>query len=191
MLRLFFSLSLLSVFALGTAGCDSEESLLGEFEGRIAVGPETRVVDGEAVYTIVDGPYGPEFVIGLFVGDLYDSDFDEYDYVLFRRPGDRPGVGAYAIDDDPTRAFGATIARVEEADEPLDAVGAILNGVGGTLALTRIDGYGFITGSFQFDARGVMAAPPNRSVDGNARGTFEARYEPPSVFRRLGLDLGL
>ena len=190
MLRLL-SPFLLFVLVLGVTGCDSQESLLGEFVGRVQIDDEIRSVDGEAVYTIVDGPDGPEFVLGLFVGDLYDSDYDRYDFVLFRRPGAHPGVGAYAVDDDPDRAFAATIARIEVVDEPLNAEGEWLVGTDGTLALTRIDPFGFITGSFEFDAEGVMVAPPNRMVGGNARGTFEARYEPPSTFRNLGLNLGL
>ena len=173
------------------AGCDSQESLLGEFEGRVAVTGETRDVTGEAVYTVVETVRGPEFVLGLFVGDLYESDFDEYDYLLFRRPGHRPGVGAYAIDDDPTFAVAATIAEVEEAGDPSEASGSILQGTGGTLAVTRVDDYGFVSGSFQFDATGISVRAPSRSVAGTASGRFEARYEPPSTFRRLGLNLGL
>lgn len=171
------------------AGCDSQESLLGEFEARVQVDGQTRFVDGEAVYTVVETERGPEFVLGLFVGDLFESDYDAYDYVLFRRPGSRPGVGAYAVDADPDRAFAATIARVEEADDPLASVGAVLTGIDGTLALTRIDDYGFVAGSFEFAAEGIRL--PAGRVAGGARGTFEARYEPPSTFRALGLNLGI
>lgn len=185
------ALSALLVAPLLVLGCDSDESLLGEFEGRIAVTADTRLVEGEAVYTVVETDRGPEFVLGLFVGDLFESDFDEYDYVLFRRPGRRPGVGAYAIDDDPTFAVAATIADVEEADDPVETFGSVLYGTGGTLAVTRVDGYGFIAGSFQFDAEGFSVRVPSRSLTGAASGRFEARYEPPSTFRRLGLDLGI
>lgn len=180
-------LALVLLAALTVSACDSEDSLLGEFVGTTEIGAEARRVDGEAIYTILDGPYGPEFVLGLFVGDVYESDIDAFDYVLFRRPGDRPGVGAYGIDDDPSRAFDATIARVEDADEPLEAEGAVLNGVDGTLAITRVDGFGFVVGSYEFVAEGVRVGPSGSFVEGAARGTFEARYEPPSVFRALGL----
>ena len=173
------------------AGCDADESLLGEFQGQIDVDRSQRLVEGEAVYTIVDGPRGPEFVLGLFVGDLFESDFEDYDYVLFRRPGLRPGVGAYAVDDDPTYAVAATIARVREADDPLEARGEVLRGLDGTLALTRIDDYGFVAGTFQFDAAGFLVQRPSRTVSGGASGTFEARYETPATFRALGLDLGI
>ena len=181
----------LSALLLVATGCDGGDSLLGEFEGRIEVAGAERFVDGEAVYTVVDGPNGPEFVLGLFVGDLFESDFDEYDYVLFRRPGRRPGVGAYTVDDDPTFAVAATIANVDEADDPREARGEVLRGLDGTLALTRIDDYGFIAGTFQFDAAGFAVERPNRTLSGSASGTFEARYEPPAAFRRLGLDLGI
>ena len=180
-------LSLVLLAALSVAGCDSSDSLLGEFVGTTEIGAQARSVDGEAIYTVLDGPYGPEFVLGLFVGDLFDSDLEDYDYVLFRRPGDRPGAGAYGIDDDPSRAFNATIARVQDADEPLEARGAVLNGVDGTLAVTRVDGYGFLVGSYEFVAQGVRVGPRSAFVEGAARGTFEARYEPPSTFRQLGL----
>ena len=189
------SLPLLALLTLAT-GCDNDDSLLGEFVGRDVVGGASRLVEGEAVYTVVETATGPEFVLGLFVGDLYDSDFDEYDYVLFRRPGDRPGVGAYAIDDDPVRAFSATLARavhVDDAGEIEDDafMGAALAGTDGTLALSRVDAYGFVLGSYDFRAEGVRLAPRAGRVTGAASGTFEARYEPPSTFRRLGLDLGV
>jgi len=184
------SLSFL-VALLAITGCDTEDSLLGEFVGRVEVDAEARAVDGEAVYTIVETAYGPEFVLGLFVGDLYESDYDEYDYVLFRRPGSRPGVGAYAIATEQGWAVAATIANVEEAGDPLESVGAVLRGVEGTLALTRIDSYGFLSGSFEFEADGLTVTLPTRRVGGAAQGTFEARYEPPATFRRLGIDLGI
>ena len=183
---------LLTGVLLVATGCDSEDaSLLGEFEGAVQVDALTRFVDGEAIYTVVDTEAGPTFVLGLFVGDLGDSDYDAYDYVLFRRPGARPGVGAYAIDEDSDRSVAATVAEVEEADDPREATGTVLRGVDGTLAVTRVDGYGFLSGTFQFDAEGIVVQRPSQTVAGGANGTFEARYEPPSVFRRLGVDLGL
>ena len=183
------SLALLALL-LVAVGCDGD-SLLGEFEGRIEVAGAERSVEGEAIYTVVEGPSGPEFVLGLFVGDLFESDFDDYDYILFRRPGTRPGVGAYTVDDDPTFAVAATLANVDEADDPREARGTLLRGLDGTLAFTRIDDYGFAAGTFQFDAAGFFVDRPARTISGTASGTFEARYEPPSAFRRLGLDLGI
>jgi hypothetical protein len=185
--------ALLAAAALLTvsAGCDSGESLLGEFEAEVDVADLTRLVEGEAVYTVVETERGPEFVLGLFIGDLLDQDFEAYDYVLFRRPGFVPGVGGYTIDDDPDRAVAATIARVEEADEPLESSGEVLRGLDGTLAVTSVDAYGFVAGTFQFEAAGIRVEAPSRAVAGGASGTFEARYETPAALRRLGLDLGL
>lgn len=177
-----------AVLALALAGCDAQSSLLGEFEGRDEVAGLDRRVAGEAVYTVVETAAGPAFVLGLFVGDLYESDADAYDYVVFRRPGDRPGVGAYAVDDD-AGAVAATIARVEDADDPREARGRVLRGVDGTLAVTRVDGYGFVAGTYAFGAEGLAVERPARRLAGSASGTFEARYEPPATFRRLGLEL--
>jgi len=101
--------------------------------------------------------------------------------------GGRPGVGAYPVTADPDHAVGATIARVDEAEDPLESVGALLTGTDGTLGLTRIDDYGFIAGTYAFTAEGIRLMPRGGRVSGEARGTFEARYVPPSTFRRLGL----
>ncbi len=186
------TLSLLSLLLV--TGCDSQDSLLGEFQGADRVDGRTRAVDGEAVYTVSETATGPEVVLGLFVGDLYESDREEYDYVLFRLPGQRPSVGAVAVDDDPgTRIAQATIARVDDADEPLDASGVLLTGTDGTLAFSSVDGYGFVVGSYRFDAEGVRIREDARRsrATGSASGVFEARYVSPGTFRRLGLDLGL
>ena len=128
-------------------------------------------------------------MLGLFVGDLFDSGYGEADYVLFRRLGGLPGVGAYAVDDDPTAAVAATIARVDEAEDALDANGPVLHGQAGQLALTSIDGYGFVVGTFRFDAVGFAVEAPGRALVGGASGRFEARYEPPSTFARIGLGV--
>ena len=182
----------LVVAALALGGCDSQDSLLGEFVGTDRVGAVSRSVEGEAVYTVVDAGRGPEVVLGLFVGDLLESGRDEYDYVLFRLPGDRPGVGAYAVDADPNlRAASATIARVDDADDVLDAEGVVLYGTSGTLAITSVDGNGFTGGTYAFEAEGVRVRRGNGAVTGGAAGQFEAYYVSPSVFRSLGLDLGL
>ncbi|MEL6614897.1 MAG: hypothetical protein AAFQ43_04120 [Bacteroidota bacterium] len=193
-------LFLVSLVAL--AGCDANENdLFGEFLADVrvdaqlegepdeddATAPRLR---GEAVYTIIDTPNGPEFVLGLFVGDLFDSQYDEYNFIVFRRPGGVPGVGGYAVVPDP-QASGvtATYARVTEADEPLEAEGPVLRGEDGTLAITSVDGIGVITGTFGFDATGVFVQDAGRFVDGDANGRFEARYESPNLFFGRGLDL--
>ena len=187
MTRLLAPLAVL--LALPLAACDAGEDLLGEFEAQVDAGDGVRLVDGEAVYTVVETEGGPEFVLGLFVGDLFDSGYGEADYVLFRRLGALPGVGAYAVDADPTSAVSATIARVEDAEDALDATGPVLLGRSGQLALTSIDGYGFVVGTFRFDAVGFPVEAPGRTLVGGASGRFEARYEPPSTFARIGLGL--
>ena len=187
MLRLLASALLIAAAA---AGCDGQDSLLGEFRGADRVGALGRAVEGEAVYTVVETAAGPEVVLGLFVGDLYDSDRDDYDYVLFRLPGARPGVGAYAVDGDPgPRAVQATLARVADADDVRDARGAVLYGTAGTLAITRVDGYGFTGGTYAFEARGVRVRPGAAAVSGTARGQFEAYYVAPAALRHLGLGI--
>ena len=131
-------------------------------------------------------------MLGLFVGDLFDSQYDEYQFISFRRKGGLPGVGAYAVEQDPQR-FGvaATYASVLEADEPLAANGPILYGTTGTLAITEVDPVGVVSGSFRFDARGVFVQNTGRFVEGVADGVFEARYERPELLLGRGLDLGL
>ena len=189
MLRTLPLLSLLLI-----AGCDSQDSLLGEFQGADRVDGRARAVDGEAVYTVSETARGPEVVLGLFVGDLYESDREEYDYVLFRLPGQRPGVGAVAIDDDPgARIAQATLARARDADDVLETRAVLLTGTDGTLAFSAVDGYGFAAGTYEFSAEGlaILNGGGTSVASGGASGVFEARYVSPATFRRLGLDLGL
>ena len=189
MLRTLFLLSLLVA-----TGCDSQDSLLGEFVGADALDGQTRSVEGEAVYTVAETAYGPEIVLGLFVGDLFESDRDEYDYVLIRLPGQRPGVGSVAIDDDPgDRAARATIARARNADDVLETRAVFLTATDGTLAFSAVDSHGFAAGTYTFSARGtqILSGGGTSPSTGAASGVFEARYVSPSAFRRLGLDLGL
>ncbi|HEX8386477.1 MAG TPA: hypothetical protein VF576_09850, partial [Rubricoccaceae bacterium] len=96
------------------AGCDSEGSGLGEFTGQTEVAGDSRAVEGEAVYTVVETDRGPRFVVGLFVGDLFESGYDGYDFVALRRAGPRPGVGGYSVTPEGAgaRAFTASYARV-------------------------------------------------------------------------------
>lgn len=192
--------SLLLALLLGSAGlltgCDTDgpESLLGKFEGSVVVeGVARDSLRGEAVYTLVDTPDGPEFVLGLFIGDLLESDYDRYDFIVFRRLGDRPGVGGYTIDDDPDSGavVTATYANVDDADDPRTARGTILRGTTGLLAITRVDPYGFISGSFRFEGEGLPVGSPTLLFEGAADGRFEARYESPGFLRSLGADLDL
>lgn len=176
---------------LSVAGCDSLDSLLGDFRGTIDVDAAREAVEGEAVYTIVETADGPRFVLGLFVDGLTENTADDYDYVVFYLDGARPDVGAYAVvpGSDGRRDATATLARIADADDPPDTRGVLLRATDGTLTITRVDTYGFLAGSFQIDATGVRVEAPEAPVTGAASGRFEARYEPPAVFRRLGIAL--
>lgn len=199
-------LHLILVLAVALTGCDElgdPDNLFGEFRADVLVEgtlendrlneddeerEDTRL-RGEAVYTIVQTENGPEFILGLFVGDLFDSQYDEYQFLAFRREGGLPGIGAYSIDNDPQqRSIAATYARVLDADEPL-ASGPILYGTSGTLAITEVDPVGVVSGRFRFDARGVFVEDTGRFIEGTADGKFEARYERPDLLFGRGLDL--
>ena len=194
------------LLAVTFAGCDGlgDDNLFGEFRADVVVEGQIendRLNDreddqtdnrlrGEAVYTVVQTEHGPEFVLGLFVGDLLDSQYDEYQFISFRRKGGIPGIGAYAVDSDPQRdAVSATYARVLNADEVDESAGPILYGQDGTLAISQVDPVGVITGSFRFDARGVYVENTGSFVDGTANGEFEARYERPDLLLGRGLNL--
>lgn len=180
----FFLLALLP-----SAGCDAVDSLLGEFRGTVAVAAAPETVEGEAVYTVLETPDGPQFVLGLFVDGLTENSRDDYDYLVFRLNGQRPGVGAYPVDGlaNGPRVATATLARVDEAGDTDDARGAILSGTDGTLTISRVDGYGFLQGLYQVEAEGARVERPAARVTGSASGRFEARYEPPAAFERLGI----
>ena len=176
------------------AGCDSDEIGLGDFRGTVQLGgAAARPVEGEAVYTFVETPTGPRMVIGLFNGDLFDNTFRGYDFVALRRDGARPGVGAYAVTAEGAGrvAFTGSYANVEDADEPSDAFGPVLRATDGTVSVTQVDDYGFVSGTFSFAGTGIRVESPRTAVTGSVSGTFEARYERPETLRRLGLDLGL
>ena len=179
--------------ALLTSGCDANDSLLGEFVADVTVNGARESVEGEAIYTIVDSADGPRFVLALFAGDLGDNDYDDYRFIAFTREADRPGVGAYSVDEDTDApsVVAVTLAEVTDGNDPLDARGYVLRGRTGILSITGADGYGNIAGSFRFQADGASVGVPSVGVDGTAAGRFEAYYERPSVFRRMGIPLGL
>lgn len=198
----------LAILLLPLAACDSESNdLFGEFIAEVLVdgipeqNPDAEAgedeLTGEAVYTIVQTEHGQEFVLGLFVGDLFDSQYDDYQYVLIRLKGGVPEVGAYAIEDDPQyTAARAIYADVQEVDEDEadgngiedDLEGEILTGTDGVLAISYVDPFS-VRGTFRFDARGIDVQVPSRFVDGLASGRFEAVYEQPSLVLNRGLDL--
>ena len=188
MARLLVALLLVAFLPLG---CDATDSLLGEFRGVRGVDAAPEAVEGEAVYTVVETAAGPRFVLGLFVDGVTENSRDDYDYVVFRLDGGRPDVGAYRVDDraNGPRVVTATLARVDDVGDPDDARGAILSGTDGTLSVERVDPYGFLLGSFDVEASGLRVDRPGARVRGAASGRFEARYEPPVVFQRLGIAL--
>jgi hypothetical protein len=175
------------------AGCDAVGSGLGEFSGQTEVNGAATPIEGEAVYTVVETARGPRFVVGLFVGDLFDSDDDGYDFVALRRDGSRPGVGGYSVTAEGAgaRAFTASYANVEDADDVDEAEGPVLRGTDGVVTITQVDDYGAVSGTFRFTGDGVRVESPRTRVTGEVSGTFEARYESPDLLRRLGVDLGL
>lgn len=190
MLR-FLSLALLLATALTASGCDAVTSLLGDFDGNVELAGTSATVEGDAIYTVVDGPTGPRFVLGLFVDGVTESSRDDYDYVLVRFDGGLPAVGAYAVDG---RANGsdvvtATYATVEDAGRPSTARGAIVRGTDGTFIVSHVDGYGNLAGTLRFDGVGTRLEAPGTTVSGGATTRFEARYEAPAVFQRLGITL--
>lgn len=201
--RLAASFVAVLFLALSLSACDNERNeLFGEFIAEVLVdgtpeqNPDADPADdeltGEAVYTVVQTEYGREFVVGLFVGDLFDSEHDDYQYVLFRLKGGVPAVGAYAIDDDPeysaARAIYADVQELDDDDfgDVLD--GEILTGTDGVLAISYVDDFS-IRGTFRFDARGVDVRDPSGFLDGLANGRFEAVYERPELVLNRGLDL--
>lgn len=175
------------------AGCDSDGLGIGDFRGTVQVDAASRPVEGEAVYTIVETRTGPRFVLGLFVGDLYDSRYDDYDFAALRRDGGRPGVGAFSVTAEGAgaRAFTASYARVTDGNDPDDARGAAIRATEGVVTITSVDSYGFIAGTVHFSGDGVRVENPRQRITGEVSSTFEARYESPETLRRLGVDLGL
>ena len=175
------------------AGCDSDGLGIGDFRGTVQVDAASRPVEGEAVYTVVETPQGPRFVLGLFVGDLYDSRYNEYDFAALRRDGGRPGVGAFSVTPEGAgaRAFTASYSQVTNADDPEEASGPAIRATEGVVTITSVDDYGFISGTVHFSGDGVRVENPRARIRGGVSSTFEARYETPETLRRLGVDIGL
>lgn len=184
----------LFLLGLSFSGCDAvDESLLSEFRAQVD-GPALQdTLVGEAVYSVIETDGGPRFILGLFADDLYASDYDDYQFLTFRRDGRRLGVGAYAIDGDVTDddVVAVTYADVTGADNPLEARGPILRGRSGVLTITQVDSYGFLSGSFRLDAEGLLLPNRDNLVEATGSGVFEARYVDPSVLTSLGVNLGL
>ncbi len=163
------------------AGCDSDALGIGDFRGTVQVDAASRPVEGEAVYTVVETARGPRFVLGLFVGDLYDSRYDDYDFAALRRDGGRPGVGAFSVTAEGAgaRAFTASYAQVTDANDPDEAAGPAIRATEGVVTITQVDDYGFLTGTVHFSGDGVRVENPRTRIRGEVSSTFEARYETP------------
>ncbi|HEX8384894.1 MAG TPA: hypothetical protein VF576_01865, partial [Rubricoccaceae bacterium] len=69
--------------------------------------------------------------------------------------------------------------------------GPVLRATDGVVTVTRVDDFGFVSGTFRFTGDGVRVENPRARVAGEVSGTFEARYESPELLRSLGVDLGL
>lgn len=182
-----------SVSGMLLAGCDSDGLGIGDYRGTTRVDGATERFDGEAVYTVVETSRGPRFVLGLFKGRLYDSQYDGYDFAALRRDGGRPGVGGYSVTTEGagSRSFTASYARVRDADDPEEAQGPVVRATEGVVTVTQVDDFGFVSGTVRFSGDGVRVENPRARIAGEVTATFEARYESPETLRRLGVDLGL
>ena len=170
------------------AGCDAIETLRGEHTVVIS-GDVVDAFTGEAVYSVLDGPSGPRFVLLLSRDDLFDNDDDDYTYIVMTRRSDTPGVGVFAIaeDDASHDTFSGSFADLEQADEPLEATGPVLTAITGVLAITDINA-GYLVGSFRFDARGLNLPDRSGFIDAALDGSFEARSVSPSTLNNLEVD---
>lgn len=184
-MRALFSLGLLLALA-PLAACDALIGGPGTFDATVTVDDTTDAVAGDAVYTVLDADTQPRFLLGLFVDGLYESTDDDYHYVVFEIDGPRPGVGASAVAPSGMGDATATLARVTDARRPSDTRGTILRATSGTLTVASVDAT-VLAGSFQVTATGIRLETPGTAVAGGASGRFEARYEPPAAFQRLGL----
>jgi hypothetical protein len=181
----------LAATALGAAGCDEVTGLgSGDFLATITGDVEADLA-GDAYWTIVEEGGQSTFMLILFQGDINDNDRERYHFVSISRSGARPGVGVYSVDNDEPNppAFRGQYADLIEADEP-EASGPVLGATGGVFTITRIES-GLMTGSFRFDASGLMLPDTGMFISGTVDGTFDARFLDPDVLTGLGIPFGL
>jgi hypothetical protein len=177
--------------ALGAAGCDEVTGLgSGDFLATITGDVEADLA-GDAYWTIVEEGGESTFMLILFQGDINDNDRERYHFVSISRSGARPGVGVYSVDNDEPNppAFRGQYADLTEADEP-EAAGPVLGATGGVFTVTRVES-GLMTGSFRFDASGLMLPDTGMFISGTLDGTFDARFLDPDVLTGLGIPFGL
>ncbi len=186
-LRISVSFGLIGLLTL-TAGCDAVATLRGEHNVVIS-GDVADAFVGEAVYSVLNGPSGPRFVLLLSRDDLRDNDEDDYTYIVMTRQSDVPGVGVFTIaeNDASNDTFTGSFADLARADEPLDATGPVLSARTGVLSITNIEG-DYLVGAFRFDARGLNLPDRSGFIDAALDGVFEARPVSPSTLENLEVD---
>jgi hypothetical protein len=181
----------LAATALVAGGCDEMTGLgTGDFLATIT-GDIQADLAGDAYWTVVEDGGRSTFMLILFHGDINDNDRERYHFVSISRSGARPGVGVYSVDNDEPNppAFRGQYADLTEADEP-EAAGPVLGATGGVFTITRIES-GLMTGSFRFDASGLLLPDTGMFISGTLDGTFDARFLDPDVLTGLGIPFGL
>lgn len=177
--------------AVTAGGCDEVIGLgNGDFEATIS-GDIDAALAGDAFWTVVDDNGSSTFVLILFNDDINSNDREDYHFIALSRAGAEPGVGVFAVDNDQPNppTFRGQYANLAEADEPT-ATGPILGATGGVFTITRFDS-GLMTGSFRFDAEGLLLPDTGAFITGTLDGTFDARFLDPDVLVGLGIPFGL
>ena len=179
------------VAGLAAAGCDPVTGLgAGDFEATIS-GDVDAALAGDAFWTVVQDDGAQTFVLILFNDDINANDREDYHFIAVSRAGPQPGVGVFAVDNDQPNppTFRGQYANLADADEPT-AAGPVLGATGGVLTVTRVD-TGLMTGSFRFDAEGLLLPETSAFITGTLDGTFDARFLDPDVLTGLGIPFGL
>ncbi len=180
-----------TIAGLAGTGCDEVTGLgSGDFEATIA-GDVDAALAGDAFWTVVQNNGADTFVLILFNDDINANDREDYHFIALSRAGAVPGVGVFAVDNDQPNppTFRGQYANLAEADEPT-AAGPVLGATGGVFTVTRFDS-GLMTGSFRFDAEGLLLPETGMFITGTLDGTFDARFLSPDVLTGLGIPFGL
>jgi len=181
----------LGATAFGAGGCDDVTGLgAGDFVATVT-GDVSNDLAGDAYWTILNDGTRETFMLILFDDDINANDRETYHFVALSRAGARPGVGIYSVDNDEPNppALRGQYADLTEADEP-EAAGPVLGATGGVFTVTRFES-GLMTGSFRFDASGLMLPDTGAFISGTLDGTFDARFIEPGVLTGLGIPFGL
>lgn len=183
----------LALMATGLAagGCDEVTGLgAGDFEATVT-GDVDASLAGDAFWTVVNRDGGSNFVLIFFNDDINANDREDYNFISISRAGGEPGVGVFTVDNDEPNppAFRGQYADLTDADEP-EAIGPVLGATGGVITVTRFDS-GLMTGSFRFDASGLLLPDTGTFITGTLDGTFDARFLDADVLVGLGIPFGL